>query len=152
MKRKDMFGNPVDVGDTIMLIAQDGRYLRTETVIRCGDSRCYFRNYKTFGIQDSYRPYEALFSVSALNELAENIEHAGENMCDALGNNLSVGDVVLFVETGYRRFQKGTVHSVAPQSCVISFPRDCYGNTEGRRFYRDVVSLTKLGLQDKTIK
>ena len=148
----DMFGNQVCVGDTIMLIAQDGRYLTTETVKSCSDTRCYFQNYAAFGYQDSYRPYDALFSVTALKDLACNRDHAGDSKRDALGNTLSVGDTVLFIETGYRRFQKGTVLSMAVKSCVVSFSCDCYGNAEGRRFYRDVVSLTKLGLTDIELK
>ena len=148
MGKLDIFGNTVSVGDTIMLIAQDGRYLTTETVKSCGETRCYFTNRAEFAYQDSYRPCNGVFSVTALGDAAENIEQAGVGKRDALGNPVDIGDVVLIIETGYRRFQKGKVLSVAGKSCMVSFEPDCYFNTSGRRFYRDIVSLSKIGLEN----
>lgn len=148
MGKPDILGNMVSVGDTIMLIAQDGRYLTTEVVNSCGETRCYFTNRADFAYQDSYRPYNGVFSVTALGDAAENIEQAGVGKRDALGNPVDIGDVVLIIETGYRRFQKGKALSVAGKSCMVSFEPDCYFKTSGRRFYRDIVSLSKIGLEN----
>ena len=148
MGKPDILGNTVSVGDTIMLIAQDGRYLTTEVVKSCGETRCYFTNYAEFSYQDSYRPYNSLFSVTALGTAAQNIQQAGEGRFDALGNPVNVGDVVLIIETGYRKFQKGRVLSLAGKSCMVSYDPDCYFKTSGRRLYKDVVSLSKIGLEN----
>jgi len=57
---------------------------------------------------------------------------------DFFGNDISVGDIVAFMQTGYRVFLTGTVISVTEKTVLIAHEKTNVGTTETRQFHGQV--------------
>jgi hypothetical protein len=66
---------------------------------------------------------------------------------DALGNELHVGDKVLYLHTMEMFADVGIVKSMAKNSCLLSIKENRFGQTEYRKKYAEIISLTALGIE-----
>ena len=69
---------------------------------------------------------------------------------DALGQDLKVGDKVIFMQIGYRNFVEGTIKSMTPKTAMIGHKMTNVCSTESRQFYNQIILDTRgLGLEIK---
>jgi len=60
---------------------------------------------------------------------------------DFLGNELSVGDKVVFMKLKYRDFEVEYIVSMADKSCKIEHEKDNLSRTECRQFYSQIIKV-----------
>ena len=63
---------------------------------------------------------------------------------DLLGNEIFVGDKVLFMQIKYRNFMEGFIKTMAKTSALISHERTNTCQTESRQTYGQMISLSAL--------
>lgn len=62
---------------------------------------------------------------------------------DYLGNDLFVGDEVVFMQIRYRGLMKGVIKSLSPKKAVIAPERTNVGGTESIQFHDQIVKIVK---------
>jgi peroxiredoxin len=70
---------------------------------------------------------------------------------DFFGNEITVGDTVAFMQTGYRSLRSGTVKSITEKTVLISHKETNVCSTETRQFHSQVIvkkQIFKLNLVD----
>ena len=72
------------------------------------------------------------------------------NRCDILGNPLHIGDKVMYMHRLERDAETGVVKSMTDKSCLLSIQENWFGQTEYRKKYEELISLTALGKEDFT--
>jgi hypothetical protein len=60
---------------------------------------------------------------------------------DFLGNEIKVGDEVVFVQKNYRNLLNGKIIKITDKMCVIGHDRTNVGGTETRQFHDQVVKV-----------
>lgn len=70
---------------------------------------------------------------------------------DALGNALNIGDKVLFLHSMEMYAEIGVVKKLAPKSCLLDIKENRFQQTEYRKKYEEIISLTALGKEDIVI-
>ncbi len=63
---------------------------------------------------------------------------------DLLGNEILIGDKVLFMQIKYRDFMEGIIKTMAEKSALISHDKTNAGKTESRQYYGQIISLSAL--------
>lgn len=58
---------------------------------------------------------------------------------DKIGNNIAIGDKVVFMQVGYRNLLIGEISKISPKTILISHPKTNTGDTETRQFHNQVV-------------
>lgn len=67
--------------------------------------------------------------------------YKGDNMVDFLGNELKVGDRVVYITVSTNEYSHGIIKKLNPKTCVVL---DIRFNQEFRREYSKVISINKL--------
>lgn len=132
---EDMFKNEICVGDVCAKI-YNYRDLQIVTAKKLNKQKCTF----TDGSQGNY---DQIFSLRGIGIEDAGKRHVEGEKTDALGNDLHVGDAVLFISSRGAYFHKGVIRSLAAQKITIEY--------EEQRFfkrYSDVLSLTAYGKDD----
>ena len=62
-------------------------------------------------------------------------------MKDFLGNDIKVGDEVVFVRIGYRDLSRGTIKSITDKTVLITHGPSNISKTETRQFHSQVVKI-----------
>ena len=75
--------------------------------------------------------------INGSNPLQVKSEYAAT---DFLGNELEIGDEVVFTQLGYRNLIKGTIKSISPKTCIISH-KAIQNRTESKQFHRQIVKV-----------
>jgi len=60
---------------------------------------------------------------------------------DFLGNDINVGDEVVFVELGYRNLLRGQIIRISHKTCIISHKMTNTGRTESKQLHNQVVKI-----------
>lgn len=58
---------------------------------------------------------------------------------DFLGNEITIGCAVVFVQLDYRNLLKGTVKQITPKTILIKHQKTNTGQTETKQFHNQVV-------------
>lgn len=58
---------------------------------------------------------------------------------DFFGNEIKIGDIVAFMQTGYRSLRSGTVKSITEKTVLISHKETNVCSTETRQFHSQVI-------------
>lgn len=146
----DALKNTVQVGD---LCARIHNYntLVIVHVSKITERRCTFSN----GGYDEHSAFISLDSIGIKNAnsfYGTFISHWSKDHKDALGNELKIGDAVVFISSNSVRFAVGTVKKLPDKRVSIIVDCDDYGRPSDTkaysRFYSDVISLSAYGLED----
>lgn len=62
---------------------------------------------------------------------------------DFIGNELKVGDEVIFMQKSYRNLLRGTIVSMSEQKCKIQHGKTNDGGTETIQFFGQVIKVIK---------
>lgn len=62
---------------------------------------------------------------------------------DFLGNDLTVGDEIIFTELRYRNFLRGKVKKLTPQMVFIEYDCGKYGSTIIKQAHEQVIKVEK---------
>lgn len=97
--------------------------------------------------------------LTALNVLSLNALGIGADAAiaeagsfqDALGHTLHIGDQVLYLHAMEMYTQIGTVKKMAAKSCLLSIEHNRFDQTEYRKKYEEIISLTAIGKEDLSI-
>ena len=93
------------------------------------------------------------YNTISLNALGvTNFENVCKSGCDTLGNPIKEGDKVLFLHPMEMYVEIGVVKKLSPQSCLLSINKNRFGQTEYRKKYNELISLTALSKEDIGIK
>ena len=65
------------------------------------------------------------------------------NAKDKLGTPLNVGDLVVFMQVGYRNLLVGDIIHITPKTIQIKHERTNTGSTETKQFHDQVVSIMR---------
>ena len=146
---KDNIGNEVHIGDRVFCFT--GKHKNTiqvvEKLIVAKDDfgsqiRAYFKNASWLNIYN-------LITMNALG--IEAIKTIAVTGCDALGNPLQQGDKVLFLHPMEFYAEIGIVKKLAAKSCLLSIREKRLGQTEYRKKYEELVSLTAIDKENLII-
>lgn len=143
---KDNIGNDLNIGDYVFCLT--GSHKNTIQQIR---------KFRT--ITDYFGNRDAVDFAGGAWLLAHNTvsltalgvtkpELATQPECDALGNPLHVGDKVLFLHAMEMYTEIGTVKKLAAKTCLLEIAENRFGQTEYRKKYEEIISLTALGKED----
>ena len=64
-----------------------------------------------------------------------------DKKCDFLGNELNVGDEVVFMQLKYRNLMKGTIKHMSPKTALIEHKMTNTCSTESKQFYKQMVKI-----------
>lgn len=82
------------------------------------------------------------------NEIKQ--ETAGQRGYDVFGNEINIGDDVLFLHRMEMFTETGKVSKLAPKTCVFDIQKNRFDQISYKKPYGEIITLTALGL-DKTI-
>lgn len=147
---KDNIGNDLNIGDYVFCLS--GMYKNTLQQIK------KFRITKDhFGDRDAVDFVEGswllaynIVSITALG--ATRTEASTQPGCDILGNELHIGDKVLYRHPMEYYAEIGTVKKLTAKSCLLEITPNRFGETEYRKKFNEVISLTALGMESLEIK
>lgn len=90
-------------------------------------------------------------NVISLNALGADISTLPSTklsiMCDALGNQLHVGDRVLYLHALEMYADIGIVKKLSTKTCLLTINRNRFGQEEYRKKFEEVISLAALGIE-----
>ena len=132
---KDLFKNDLQVGDVCGKI-YNYNTLQIVTVKKLNEEKCTF----TDGTQGRY---DLVFSLAGIGIQDDGRRHEYGDKTDALGNELHVGDVVLFISSRGAYFHKGVVRSLPTKRVTVE-----YNGKKYSKGYGDTLSLTAYGKED----
>lgn len=142
---KDNIGNDLNIGDYVFCLS--GTYKNTVQQIkkfRIGD-----RDAVDFVSGAWLLAYNTI-SLTALG--VTNTEVSSLPRCDILGNTLHVGDKVLYRHPLEYYAEIGTVKKLATKSCLLEITPNRLGETEYRKKFDEIISLTALDLEALEIR
>jgi peroxiredoxin len=58
---------------------------------------------------------------------------------DFLGNDINIGDTVVFIQLGYRNLLKGVVSHITPKTLIVSHDPTNVCSTQTKQFHNQVV-------------
>lgn len=146
----DNIGNEICVGDFVFCYS--GQYKNTIQKVTgfrfCnGESLSGVTDAVNFGS----RAWVSAVNVVSLNALGadvnclENISRISQS--DAIGNTLQIGDKVLYLHPLEMYAEVGVVKSLSAKSCLLSITHNRFDQTEYRKKYEELISLTALGIE-----
>ena len=147
---KDNIGNEVRVGDHVFCLSGSCKHSiqAVEKLVVAKDD---------FGSQirvhfdgRSWLPIYNVISLTALGIPLDSVAHISGS--DALGNPLHVGDKVLFLHAMEFYAEIGVVKKLTPKSCLLSIAENRFGQTEYRKKFEELISLTAIGREDLLIQ
>ena len=147
---KDNIGNDLNIGDYVFCLS--GTHKNTIQQIK------KFRITKDhFGDRDAvdFAGGSWLLAYNTISLTALGITDAKTSTqpgCDALGNILHPGDKVLYRHPLEYYAEIGTVKKLAAKSCLLEIAPNRFGETEYRKKYDEIISLTALDLETLEIK
>lgn len=62
---------------------------------------------------------------------------------DFIGNTISIGDEVIFMQKGYRNLINGRITKLTDKMCFIEHERTNTGGTETRQYHDQVIKIIK---------
>ena len=62
---------------------------------------------------------------------------------DFLGNELNIGDSVVFMQIRYRGLMRGTIKSLSAKKAIIAHSKTNLGTTESMQFHDQLIRYTK---------
>lgn len=147
---KDNIGNEISVGDFVFCYSGQNKH----TIQRVQSFR-YCNGESLNGVTDAVnfegKGWISATNVVSLNALGADMSSPDEirtaPLHDALGNALNVGDKVLYLHTMEMFADVGIVKSMAKNSCLLSIKENRFGQTEYRKKYAEIISLTALGIE-----
>ena len=71
---------------------------------------------------------------------------------DFLGNEIEVGDDVVFVQLGYRNLLIGTITSISPKTLIVQHARTNTGQVSTKQFHAQVIKVATIGKQRVAIR
>lgn len=147
---KDNIGNELHIGDSVFCMTGSRKHTiqRVAKFVVAQDElvdqiRVYFE-------QGSWLSVYNVISLTALGISATEIQAAYG--CDAFGNPLHLGDKVLFLRAMEFYAEIGIVKKLAAKSCLLSIPKNRFGQTEYRKKYEEIISLSAIGKEDLLIQ
>ena len=147
---KDNIGNDLNIGDYVFCLS--------------GTHKNTIQQIKKFRItKDHFGDRDAVDFVSGSWLLAYNTisltvlgvtatEVSVQPGCDALGNALRIGDKVLYRHPLEFYAEIGTVKKLAAKSCLLEITPNRFGETEYRKKFNEIISLTAIGQEAIVIK
>lgn len=66
-----------------------------------------------------------------------------EKRCDFIGNELQIGDEVVFMQLKYRNLMRGTIKTMAPKSALLGHKKTNTCSTESRQCYKQMIKIVK---------
>ena len=147
---KDNIGNDLNIGDYVFCLS--GTHKNTIQQIK------KFRITKDhFGDRDAvdFVGGSWLLAYNTISLTALGITDAKTSTqpgCDVLGNELHVGDKVLYRHPLEYYAEIGTVKKLAAKSCLLEITPNRFGETEYRKKFNEILSLTALGQEMLIIK
>ena len=148
----DNIGNDINVGDSVFCLS--GKYKNTVQIVQG------FREIKenlgdTYAVNFSGRDWLSTYNVISLDSL-EAFNHTfvvqDPKFLDAIDHPLNVGDKVLFLHSMEMFAEIGTVQKLSPKSCLLSIQQNRFGQTEYRKKYEEIISLTAIGKDNIIIR
>ena len=67
---------------------------------------------------------------------------------DFLGNELFVGDEVVFMQIGYRGLMKGVIKSLSPKKATITHEKTNTCSTESTQEHTQLIKISNFEVQD----
>lgn len=146
---RDNIGNELHIGDTVFCLTGSNKntvqkVVKSKTVEEnLGEqTRVYFEN----------GSWLAIYNVISLTALGITVsETASLTGCDAFGQKLHIDDKVLYRHPMEFYAEIGTVKKLAEKSCLLTIQENRFGQTEYRRKYEEIISLTAIGKGDLLI-
>ena len=65
---------------------------------------------------------------------------------DYVGNEIEVGDTVVFVQLGYRNFWEGIIAKITPKTLLIDHERTNTCSTQTKQFHNQVIKYDKVDI------
>ena len=146
---KDNIGNEISVGDFVFCYSGQNKYTiqKVKSFRHCNGETL---NGITEAVNFEGKGWISATNVVSLNALGvdvSNLENAkAGNKSDALGNALRVGDKVLYLHSMEMYTEVGVVKSLSEKSCLLTIKENRFGQTEYRKKYDELISLTALGV------
>ena len=147
---KDTIGNDLNIGDYVFCLS--GTHKNTIQQIR------KFRITKDqFGVRDAVDfiggSWLLAYNTISLTALGvSNFEVSAQSGYDILGNELHIGDKVLYRHPMEFYAEIGTVKKLAVKSCLLEIAPNRFSETEYRKKFDEIISLTALDLETLEIK
>jgi len=147
---KDNIGNDIHVDD--LVFCYSGQYknkIQRVTGFRMCNGNSL--NWITEAVNFEGNGWVSALNVVSLNALGVDVTSLTDlktiKGCDALGNTLSIGDKVLFLHAKEMYAEEGIINSMTEKSCLLTIELNRFGQTEYRKKYNELISLTALGIE-----
>ena len=146
----DNLNNELHIGDYVFCLT--GKFKNTIQQIQ--NSRSAQETFGTRCIVDFSNGYWLSdYNTISLKELGSTAtETVSKQGCDALGNTLNIGDKVLFLHSMEMFAEIGIVKKLTPKSCLLYIKENRFHQTEYRKKYEEIISLTALGKENIVLK
>ena len=147
---KDNIGHEVHIGDRVFCLSGSRKnMIQTveKLVVARDDYGSQIRVYLEGG---AWISIYNLISLTALGVSVDEITRISDS--DALGNSLHVDDKVLFLHPMEFYAEIGTVKKLTAKSCLLSIAENRFGQTEYRKKYEELISLSAIGKEDLVIQ
>ena len=147
---RDTVGNELNIGDHVFCLSGSLSYTIQKVekfrIIKehWGDRECV-----DFG-NGLWLSSENVVSLTALG--AVNPEICDNSGYDALGAELHVSDKVLYRHAMEIFAEIGTVKKLTAKTCLLTIDKNRFNQTEYRKKYGEIISLTALGKEDITTR
>ncbi len=149
---KDNLGNEISIGDFVFCYSGQNKHT-IQTVQSFRHCNGETLNGVTDAVNFGGKGWISATNVVSLNALGVDVHSLGdrktEKFCDALGNPLHFGDKVLYLHSMEMYTEVGIVKSLSAKSCLLAIKENRFGQTEYRKKYEELISLTALGLDHK---
>ena len=142
----DNLNNELHIGDYVFCLTGSHK----NTIQQIQKTRSIKETYGTRDVVDfgngSWLSDYNTISLKALGvNVTETVSKAGY---DAFGNKLNIGDKVLFLHSMEMYTEIGTVKKLSAKSCLLDIKENRFHQTEYRRKYEEIISLTAIGKED----
>ena len=147
---KDNIGHEVHIGDRVFCLSgsKKNTIQTVEKLVSARDN--YGSQIRIYLEGGAWISIYNLISLTALGVSADEITRIPGS--DALGNSLHVGDKVLFLHPMEFYAEIGTVRKLTAKSCLLSIAENRFGQTEYRKKFVELISLTAIGKEGLIIQ
>ena len=147
---KDNIGHEVHIGDRVFCLSgsKKNTIQTVEKLVSARDN--YGSQIRVYLEGGAWISIYNLISLTALGVSTDEITHIPGS--DALGNSLHVGDKVLFLHPVEFYAEIGTVRKLTAKSCLLSIAENRFGQTEYRKKFEELISLTAIDKEDLVIQ
>lgn len=143
---KDNVGNELHIGDRVFCYTgQHKNEIRTVSSFRIITELLGDREAVNF-VEGGWLTDVNVLSLTALG--VEENQSEADGYLDALGHPLHIGDQVLYLHSMEMYTQIGTVKKLSAKSCLLSIKKNRFGQTEYRKKYEEIISLTAIGKEN----